>query len=159
MGWAPERITISLDARLAKLAGVQVVTCRYLGPKQQGKIDLDIQALQAENRKTAGESWAGRMVDAVGADSEVVKQQEAKVEATKQRDPESWALDRWPQGLVCKHAIKAFDGQPVDVEAWLEDGPSPAVTKHITLAVLRASELIPETERDQGEDSGGLSDS
>ena len=158
MGWPPERISVNLDARLSKLAGgVQIVTCRYLGPKQQGKIDLDIQMLLAENRHVAGESWAGRMVEAVGADAEAVKEQEAKVEDLKKRDPEKWALNRWPQGLVCKHAIKSFDGETVDVEAWLDDGPSPAITKQITLAVLRASELIPETEAESGEDSGGSS--
>ena len=158
MGWAPERISISLDARLSKLAGgVQVVTCRYLGPKQQGKIDLDTQMHLAENRQVAGESWAGRMVDAVGADPEAVKEQEAKVESQKRLDPEKWALNRWPQGLVCKHAIKAFDGGKVDVEEWLDDGPSPAITKHIALTVLRESELIPETETESGEDLGDSS--
>ena len=160
MGWAPERISISLDARLSKLAGgVQVVTCRYLGPKQQGNIDLDVQMIQAEHRKVAGESWAGRLVEAVGVDDETQKKQEAEAEAAKKRDPEKWALDRWPQGLVCKHSIKKFDGESVDVEAWLDDGPSPAITKHITLTVLRESEMIPEKETESGEGSGGSSDS
>ena len=86
-----------------------------------------------------------------------VKEQEAKVESQKRLDPEKWALNRWPQGLVCKHAIKAFDGDKVDVEEWLDDGPSPAITKHIALTVLRESELIPETETESGEDSGDSS--
>ena len=158
MGLAPERISISLDALLAKLAGgVQVVTCRYLGPKQQGKIALDVQMLQAEHREVAGESWAGRMVEAVGVDSDTQKEQEAQAEADKKRDPEKWALGVWPEEFVCKHAIKAFDGVLVNVEEWLDDGPSPAVTKHIALTVLRESELIPETETDRGEDSGDSS--
>ena len=144
MRLTPERISISLDARLSKLAGgLQIVTCRYLGPTQQGKIDLGIQMLQAENRQVAGESWAGRMVEAVGADAEAVREQEATAEANKKRDPEKWALGRWPQGLVCKHAIKAFDGETVDVEAWLDEGPSPAITKHIALTVLRESGTDP----------------
>ena len=159
MGLAPKRITINLDDQLSTLAGAQVVTCRYLGPKQQGKIDLDVQMLQAEHRAVAGEAWAGRMVEAVGVDAETQKEQEAQNEADKQRDPEKWVLDRWPQGFVCKHAIKTFDAEPVDVEAWLDDGPSPVVTKHIALAVLRESELVPETEAESGEDSGGSSDS
>ena len=159
MGWAPNRITINLNDRLSKLAGAKIVTCRYLGPKQQGKIDLDIQMLQAEHRKLMGAEWAGRLVDAVGVDADTQKKQEAEAEADKNRDPEKWALDRWPQVFVCQHAIKAFDGESVDVDKWLDDGPSPAVTKHIALTVLRESELIPETETDRGEDLGGSLDS
>ena len=157
MGWEPKRITVELDENLAQLAGgVRVVTCRYLGPKQQGKLDLDLQLETAANRKASGEEWAHKMVKAVGTDDESIKKQEARIEQKKKDDPVEWALDRWPAGLVCKHAIKAFDGTPMshsDIEEWLEEGPSPVVTRYITLAVLEPSDMIPETEKTRGEDS------
>ena len=159
--WEPKRITVDLPDDLSVLAGgVKVVTCRYLGPTQQGKIDLDIQVETAEKRNAAGEDWAHKMVQAVGTDAESIDQQEARIEKKKHEDPVEWALDRWPQGLVCKHAIKAFDGTKMshaDIEDWLNQGPAPSVTRYIAMAVMVPSDLIPENEKRRGEDSGALS--
>ena len=162
MEWEPKRITVTLDPAMSELAGgVTVVTCRYLGPSQQAKIDIDIQLDLAENRKAAGEEWAHRMVkELLELNPKKFQQQEERIKKRKMDDPVEWALDRWPQGFVCRHAIKAFDAKPMgpsDVDAWLEEGPSPVVTRHIALAVLGPSDLIPETEKKRGEGSGASS--
>ena len=41
------------------------------------------------------------------------------------------------------------------MEAWLDDGPHPSVTRAIAVGVLGESGLVPETEKAAGEGSGG----
>ena len=158
-GWAPKRFDVTLPAKLAKLAGFKVVTCRYLGPNQQAKVAQDVHARQAGIRSTAGEGWAEKMSKALNADADTVKAQREEGERLKREDPAEWALGEWPQEFVCLRAVKAFDGEEVegvgDVEAWLDDGPHPSVTRAIAVGVLGESGLIPETEKAAGEGSGG----
>ena len=137
--------------------GARIVTCRYIGKRQQRKMDLAEYSQKSENRAALGEDWLARMADVEKSNPERVKEHEAKAAQKKVDDPVGWALDQWPDDLVCKHAIKAIDGQPVtldEVEAWLEDGLNPAVVRYIAVEVLRESGLIPETKAELGEGSG-----
>ena len=158
MGYTLKRIDITLPPELVEFSGgVTVVTCRYLGRRQQGKIALDQYSQQKENRGSQGEDWLVKMSRVAADNDKAIEEHRAHLEKQKQDDPVEWALSMWPDDLVCLHTIKAFDGTPVDgsvVDAWLEDGLHPDVTKHIAVAVLRASHLIPETKAAQGEDLG-----
>ena len=152
------RIDVTLPDDLSKTAGdARVVTCRYIGKRQQRKMDLTEYAQKRENRSALGEDWLARMSDVEKSNPERLKDHEAKLAQKKNDDPVGWALDQWPDDLVCKHAIKAIDGSQVsleEVEEWLEDGLNPAVVRHIAVEVLRESGLIPETKAVLGEGSG-----
>ena len=131
-----------------------MLTCRYLGKKQQGKIDQDQYAQQRGDRTSIGEDWIERMRK---ADPGTIKEREEALKKKKHDDPVEWALTQWPEDLVCKHAIKAIDGvdmTPADVETWIGDGLHQSVTRYIAVEVLRESGLVPETEKESGEDSG-----
>ena len=159
MGAGVNRHEVVLPEDLASLAGFRTVLCRYLGPRQQLKIQQAIEARRSETRKTVGEDWAGRMVSTVTPEAE--REQRARIAKLKATDPTEWARGQWPDDLVCRAAIKARDGEDdtaQTIDEWLEDGPHPDVVKHIAVGVLRASKLIPETEADRGEDSGGSSE-
>ena len=159
MGAGVNRHEVVLPEDIASLAGFSTVLCRYLGPRQQLKIQQAIEARRSETRKTVGEDWAGRMVAAVTPESE--KEQRARIAKLKVDDPVEWARGQWPDDLVCRTAIKARNGAdvtPESIDEWLDDGPHPDVVKFIAVGVLRASKLIPETEADRGEDSGGSSE-
>ena len=161
MGFELKRIHVELPNDLVEFSGgVKVVTCRYLGKRQQGKIALDQFSQQKENRGSQGEDWLIKMSRVAVNDSDELEAHRARLDKKKEEDPVEWALDRWPDDLVCKHAIKAFDGTDVDANmlvSWLEDGLHPDVTRHIAVAVLTASHLIPETKGERGEDLGVLS--
>ena len=73
------------------------------------------------------------------------------------------ALDKllieYPPDLVCARVVRSLDDtttQSAEIQSWVDD-THPDVLKHVAVEVLRASGLIPETETDQGEDSGGSS--
>lgn len=120
-------------------------------------MDLTEYAQKSENRSALGEDWLARMADVEKSNPERVKEHEGKAAQKKVDDPVGWALDQWPDDLVCKHAIKAIDGQPVtldEVEAWIEDGLNPALVRYVAVEVLRESGLIPETKVQRGEGSG-----
>ena len=157
-----ERIDVILPDHLSETAGkARVITCRYIGKRQQRKMDLTEYAQKSENRGVLGEDWVVRMSEIEKSDPGRMKEHEAKLEQKKIDDPLEWALDQWPDDLVCKHAIKAVDGIKVtleEVEAWIEDGVNPAVVRYIAVEVLRESGLIPETKVVQGEGSGVSSD-
>ena len=147
-----------LPAALSATVGdAHIVTCRYIGKRQQRKMELTEYAQKSENRSALGEDWLARMSEVEKNDPDRLKKHEAKLAQKKVDDPVAWALDQWPDDLVCKHAIKAIDGEKVsleEVEAWLEDGLNPAVVRHIAVEVLRESGLIPETKVVLGEGSG-----
>ena len=120
---SPNAVTIvHLGARVGEssLEGSQVVTCRYLGESraQQGK-DLISTILRCCRPRTGTwlvSQWAGRHGRSSSL-SRLLRSSNSKkakrLEATKQRDPEDMGARQLPggtQGLVCKHAIKAFDG-------------------------------------------------
>ena len=109
MDLAPKRHDVALSAKLARLAGFTVATCRYLGTRQQGNIDLEINRLQADRRKAIGEDWAGRMVEKVGQVVDNAEREQAeKLETMKRETPDEWALMRYtPVDLVCRQVIKA----------------------------------------------------
>ena len=163
MGLEPKRVHVTLTAELAAEAGFAVATCRHLGNRQQGAIELEMVRRGKARRQALGEDWlAGTMstgnVDQAAAEERISERAAAKRES----DPEGAALDQWPPDLVCEHTIKAFDGTQVtreQVAEWLEEGPHPDVTKAIALPLLRTAHLVPETEGERGEGSGGSSDS
>ena len=158
MGAGVNRHEVVLTPELAKIAGFSVVLCRYLGPRQQTAIGQEMTRRQAETRRTTGEDWAARLVERVGPDDE--KAHRERVAKLKRDDPTEWARQQWPDDLVCRVAIKARDGEndtPESIDEWLDDGPHPDVVREIAVAVLSASKLIPETEADRGEGSGGSS--
>ena len=129
------------------------MTCRYIGKRQQRKMDLAEYAQKSENRAALGEDWLARMADVEKSNPERIKEHEDKAAGKKVDDPVGWALDQYPEDLVCKHAIQALDGQAVtleEVEAWIEDGLNPAVVRYIAVEVLRESGLIPETKAELG---------
>lgn len=141
----------------ATVGDAKVVTCRYIGKRQTRKMDLTEYSHVSENRSALGEDWLARMAGVEKNNPERVKEHEAKLAQKKVDDPVEWALDQWPDDLVCKHAIKEIDGIKVsldEVEEWLEDGLNPAVVKFIAVTVLRKSGLIPETKADVGEGLG-----
>ena len=152
------RIDVSLPADLSvTVDGARIVTCRYIGKRQQRKMDLAEYAQKSENRAALGEDWLARMADVEKSNPERIKEHEDKAAGKKVDDPVGWALDQYPEDLVCKHAIQALDGQAVtleEVEAWIEDGLNPAVVRYIAVEVLRESGLIPETKAELGEGSG-----
>ena len=158
MDLTPKRFDVRLSDDLSKLAGgVSVLTCRYLGKKQQGKIDQDQYTQQRGDRTSIGEDWIERMRK---ADPGTIKEREEALKKKKHDDPVEWALTQWPEDLVCKHAIKAIDGAPVsveEVEEWIGDGLHQSVTRDIAVTVLRESGLVPETEQESGEDSDASS--
>ena len=109
------RIDVSLPADLSvTVGGTHIVTCRYIGKRQQRKMDLAEYAQKSENRAALGEDWLARMADVEKSNPERVKEHEAKAAQKKKDDPVGWALDQWPDDLVCKHAIKALDGRTGD---------------------------------------------
>ena len=60
---------------------------------------------------------------------------------------------------MCARAVREIDGVAIlgaDLQAWVDE-THPDALKHITLELLRASQLIPETEAESGEGSGGSS--
>ena len=155
MGAGVNRHEVALPVEpvdLAKLAGFSIVLCRYLGPRQQLKIQQAIEARRSETRKTVGEDWAGRMVSAVTP--EVREGAGARgSRSSRSMTRSSGRAGQWPDDLVCRTAIKARDGAdvtPESIDEWLDDGPHPDVVKHIAVGVLRASKLIPETEAARG---------
>ena len=64
----------------------------------------------------------------------------------------------YPPDLVCARVVRSLDGDMLldELQAWVDD-THPDVLKHVAVEVLRESELIPETETESGEGSGGSS--
>ena len=68
-------------------------------------------------------------------------------------------LNEYPPDLVCERLVRSLDGVAIlgsDLQAWVDE-THPDALKHIALEMLRASQMIPETETESGEGSGGSS--
>ena len=143
-GWAPRTINVALPVKLRKLAGgVKVVTCRYLGGGQIERIATAKAMRVMDRMANAGPAFLSAI--------------EGKARDTTQKtSSEDEALSEYPPDLVCRRVVRELDAEPVSeqVEAWVED-THPDVLRHVALAVIRASDLIPETEKAAGEGSGG----
>ena len=65
----------------------------------------------------------------------------------------------YPPDLVCARVVRSLDDDPkqgAEIQSWVDDS-HPDALKYVAMEVLTASGLVPETETDQGEDSGGSS--
>ena len=144
----PKVITVELPDALAAQAGAKVFTCRILGVGRLIKVSAKVFARSQEF--SSGDE----------------KKPEPKPEPEPKKpvrkiDPylateENWKF-RYPPDLLLPAVVVTADGETVthdEVEEWVMDLPM-APANHLGLAVLRASDLIEETEHESGEDSGG----
>ena len=103
-----------------------------------------------------------RMERAGPAFLQAISDREKKLEDAALKDVTETTLDKllseYPPDLVCARTVRALDGDGyvTDIQAWVDE-THPDVLKHVAVEVLTASGLVPETETDQGEDSGGSS--
>ena len=112
MGVEPKRVHITLSFRqvLAEEAGVAVVTCRHLGNRQQGKIELEMVRRSKEHRQAVGEDWLSGAMASKAIDQEATERRlEERVDKKRREDPEGAALEKWPPDLVCE-AIRDYQG-------------------------------------------------
>ena len=161
MGWAPRTLNVTLPDKLSDLSGgVKLVTCRYLGGGQIERIQTARSVRAMERMEHAGTAF----LDAI-RDKEKRDEDAQTLSVTKLSVMSETAIDKllieYPPDLVCARVVRALDDQTTqgaDIQSWVDD-THPDVLKHVAIEVLRESGLIPETETDRGEDSGGSSDS
>ena len=157
MGWAPRTLNVALPGKLSELAGgVKIVTCRYLGGGQLERIQTTAQVRQMERMERAGSAFLEIVRDKENRDEEAQKLSGTKEKA---ETPIEGLLTTYPPDLVCARVVRSLDDvttQSAEIQAWVDDS-HPDALKHVAVEVLRESGLIPETETDQGEDSGGSS--
>ena len=158
MGWSPRTLNVTLSDELSKLAGgVHIVTCRYLGGGQIERIQTARAVRTMERMERAGTAF----MSAIREHEERMEEQQQLSSATIAVMAET-ALDKllneYPPDLVCARVVRSLDGHMLldEVQTWVDDS-HPDVLKHVAVEVLRASELIPETEAQSGEDSGSSS--
>ena len=137
--------------------------------RQQGNIKLaDQLRQQAENgerrsARTGPRPWSRRSATGGRRRRERDASRQAR-ERKSAKHPVDWALMRSGlTDLVCQQVDqgvrRASRSRMSDVDAWLDDGPHPSITRQIALTrCFSASGLIPEPESAQGEGSGGSSD-
>ena len=161
MGWAPRTLNVTLPDKLRELAGgVKLVTCRYLGGGQIERIQTARAVRAMERMERAGTAFLEAIRDKERRDEEA-----QVLSATKRAVMAETTIDKllgeYPPDLVCARAVRELDGdmtQTSEIQSWVDD-THPDALKHVAVEVLTASGLVPETETDQGEDSGGSSDS
>ena len=161
MGWAPRALNVTLPDKLSKLAGgVRIVTCRYLGGGQIERIQTARSVRAMERMEHAGPAFM-----------DAIREHETRMEDDQQLSNAAIAvmaqttidklLNEYPPDLVCARLVRSIDDVAIlgaDLQAWVDE-THPDALKHIALEMLRESELIPETESESGEGSGGSSDS
>ena len=160
MGWAPRTLNVTLPDKLRELAGgVKLVTCRYLGGGQIERIQTARAVRAMERMERAGPAFLKAISD-----------REQKLEDDQQLSNAALAamtettldklLSEYPPDLVCARVVRSIDAYMLldELQAWVDD-THPDVLKHVAVEVLRESGLIPETESESGEGSGGSSDS
>ena len=159
MGWAPRTLNVTLPEKLRELAGgVRVVTCRYLGGGQIERIQTARSVRAMERMERAGTAF----LDAI-RDKEKRDEEAQTLSVTKLAVMAETALDKllieYPPDLVCARVVRSLDGEPkqgAEIQSWVDDS-HPDALKYVALEVLTSSGLAPETETDQGEDSGDSS--
>ena len=151
----PKLIPVELSDEMAAQAGAKIFTCRILGVGRLIKISARVFARSEEFTSSKN-----------GNEPKPEHEPTPNTKKTpKKLDPylateENWQF-RYPPDLLLPAVVVSADGENVthsEVEEWVLDLPM-APANQIGLAVLRASQLIQETEDESGEDSGGSSDS
>ena len=80
--------------------------------------------------------------------------------SVEKQTPIEKLLIEYPPDLVCARVVRSLDDQTTqgaEIQSWVDD-THPGALKHVAVEVLTASGLVPETETDRGEGSGGSSD-
>ena len=160
MGWVPRTLNVTLTDKLSALAGgVRIVTCRYLGGGQIERIQTARSVRAMERMKQAGSAF----MSAIREHEERMENQQQLSNATIAVMAET-TLDRllneYPPDLVCARLVRSLDDVAIvgaDLQAWVDE-THPDALKYIAVEMLRASQMIPETETESGEGLGGLSD-
>ena len=154
MGWAPRTLNVTLPDTLSELAGgVKLVTCRYLGGGQIERIQTARSVRAMERMERAGPAF----LDAI-RDKEQRDEDSGTLSVEKQTPIEKLLIE-YPPDLVCARVVRSLDDQTTqgaEIQSWVDD-THPGALKHVAVEVLRASGLVPETETDRGEGSGGSS--
>ena len=159
MGWAPRTLNVTLPDKLRTLAGgVRVVTCRYLGGGQIERIQTARSCRAMERMERAGSAFLGIIRDKEQRDEDAQTLSDTALKVMSETATDKLLIE-YPPDLVCARAVRALDAYATateEVQSWVDD-THPDALKHVALEVLSASGLIPETETDQGEGSGGSS--
>ena len=160
MGWAPRTLNVTLPDKLRELAGgVRVVTCRYLGGGQIERIQTARSVRAMERMERAGSAFLEVIRDKEKRDEEAQTISAVKLEVMAETALDKLLIE-YPPDLVCARCVRSIDDNLMSgkykIQSWVND-THPDALKHVAVAVLTASGLIPETETDQGEDSGGSS--
>ena len=159
MGWAPRTLNVTLPDKLSELSGgVRIVTCRYLGGGQIERIQTAKAVRAMQRMEHAGPAFLQAI-----SDREKQMEDDQQLSNTALKVMSETTLDKllveYPPDLVCSRVVRSLDAYVTatdEVQSWVDDS-HPDVLKHVATEVLRESGLIPETETDQGEDSGGSS--
>ena len=159
VGWAPRTLNVTLPDKLSELAGgVKIVTCRYLGGGQIERIQTARSVRAMERMERAGSAFLEVIQDKERRDEEA-----QTLSVTTLAVMAETAIDKllieYPPDLVCARAVRSIDDamiQSDEIQSWVDD-THPDALKHVAVEVLRESGLIPETETESGEDSGGSS--
>ena len=161
MGWAPRTLNVALPDNLSKLAGgVRIVTCRYLGGGQIERIQTARAVRAMERMEHAGPAFLEAIRDKEQREEEAYTLSVTKLSVMAETAIDK-LLNEYPPDLVCARLVRSIDDVAIlgaDLQAWVDE-THPDALKHIALEMLRESELIPETEAESGEGSGGSSDS
>ena len=161
MGWAPRTLNVTLPDKLSELAGgVKIVTCRYLGGGQIERIQTARSVRAMERMARAGSAFLDAIRDKEQRDEDAETLSVTKLEVMAETALDKLLIE-YPPDLVCARAVRALDAYATateEVQSWVDD-THPDALKHVAVEVLRASGLVPETETESGEDSGGSSDS
>ena len=140
----PKLVTVELSDALAAQAGATVFTCRILGVGRLIKLSAKVFARSQEFSS--------------GEKKQTDTDPDTKNKPARKIDPYLTTEDVWqfryPPDLLLPAVVVSADGDTVThdaLEEWVMDLPM-APANQIGLAVLRASDLIEETEDESGED-------
>ena len=160
MGWAPRTLNVTLPDKLSELAGgVKLVTCRYLGGGQIERIQTARSVRAMERMEHAGPAFLEAIRDKETRDEDAETLSITKLEVMAETALDKLLIE-YPPDLVCARVVRSLDDQTTqgaEIQSWVDD-THPDALKHVAVEVLTASGLVPETETDRGEGSGGSSD-
>ena len=159
MGWAPRTLNVTLPDTLSELAGgVKLVTCRYLGGGQIERIQTARSVRAMERMEHAGAAFLEAIRDKEQRDEDAQTLSAAKLKVMAETAIDKLLIE-YPPDLVCARVVRSLDDQTTqgaEIQSWVDD-THPDALKHVAVEVLRESGLVPETEIESGEDSGGSS--